>query len=459
MIVFAGGIPTLYAQTGVRGVPLALLVTAAAVAVLLVGYVAVARRLSHSAPFYAVWTTLGRPAGVAAGVLGLLVYAAIGASILGLSGAALAAQFGGPWPVWAAVTLALVAVLNGSPAALNTGVIAVVQLSAITVIALVDVVALLTPADGVLSAGPWAPASLPVASLGLVAAFGIASYLGLDVVPAFAEEARTESTLARATAGAVLFTGLFYAVSAYAAAVAVGPARVAGLGGGVGQLLPFGFLQDRWWPLGAVLAGLGGVVLIASIAAAMVAFGTVFARYVYGLARDEVLPRRLARVGAGQREGAPVGGAVLYGLVGGVLLVVFVAAGADPVTGMFTWLSVIAAVGLLVLLIGANVAALAYFHRRRAGVSWRVRVGFPVLAVVVGVAAFVVTVSHLDALLGVRSGSPLVWLVPGVCAIAVGVGVGRALRMRRSNPVAFARVGQRPDPFAAPDRQLSGLGV
>ena len=458
LIVFAGGIPALYGRTGATGVPLGLLLTAAAVGLLLVGYVAVARRQRHSAPFYAVWAVgLGRPAGVAAGVLGLVVYAAIGASVLGLSGAMLAAQFGGPWPLWATVTLVMVAALSGT-SALNVRLLTVVQVSAIAVIAVIDVVALLSPAQGRLSAAPWTPSSLAVDGLGLVLALGFAACVGLESVAAFSEEARAGSTVGRATSGAVAFAGLFYAVSAYAVAAAVGPAEVVAAEG-AGLLLPFGFLQELWWPLGVLLAGLGGVLLIASVAAAMLAFGNVFARSAFALARDEVLPRRLARVGAGRGEGAPVGGAVAYVVVCAVLLAGFAAAGADPVEGMFTWLSVIAAVGLLVLLTGANAAAVAYFRQRRSGIPWRIRVAFPLAAIGVGVAAFVVTVSNLDALVGVRSGSAVVWLVPAVSVVAVLAGVWRAVRMRRTNPHAFARVGQRPDPFATPDRQLAGLGA
>ncbi|MDQ7904683.1 APC family permease [Phytohabitans sp. ZYX-F-186] len=455
MIVFAGGIPALYGQSGVVGVPLALLLAAGAVGVLLVGYVAVGRRQRHSAPFYAVCAAgLGRPAAVAAGVLGLVVYGAIGASILGLSGATLAAEFGGPWPVWAAATLLVVAGLGGV-SAVNVRLLTVVQVPTIAVLAAVDVVAVLTPADGALSAALWSPASLAGGGVGLVVALGFAACLGLDVVPAFSEEARGEATVARATAGAVVFAGLFYALSAYAVAVAVGPARItAGAGGGV---LPFGFLTQRWWPLGALLAGLAGVLLMASIGVAMLAFGNVFARYVYSLARDGVLPAGLARVGAGRNEGAPVGGVVVYAVAGGLLLTVFALVGADPVDGMFTWLSVIAAVGLLVLLTGANLAALTFFRRMPAGAPWLVRVGFPLLGVAVGGTALVVTVSHLDSLVG--SGSGLVWLVPGVCVVAVLVGVGRAVWLRSTNPLGYGRLGQRPDPFTVPDRQLSGLGV
>src|SRR5215475_13974177 len=100
MVVLVGGIPAMYASTGIDGVPLSFVVIGAVVALLVCGYVAMAGHLRHPAPFYAfVGQGVGPTAGVAAAAVALLSYNCIQISLYGLIGPSLAGVLGGSWQV------------------------------------------------------------------------------------------------------------------------------------------------------------------------------------------------------------------------------------------------------------------------------------------------------------------------------------------------------------------------
>src|SRR5262249_57349904 len=110
---------------------------------------------------------------------------------------------------------------------------------------------------------------------------------------------------------------------------------------------------------GAGAADLATLLLVTSVLAAMTAFHSTAARYVFALAREQVLPVRLARVSGGIRGGAPLGGSVVQSLVAAVVVAAVAVAGADPVKSMFVWLSTIAPVCILLLLTASSLAARA----------------------------------------------------------------------------------------------------
>src|SRR5688572_8657105 len=91
LIVLVGGLPTMYAATGLVGVPLTFVVLTVVLLPVTVTFPAAARHLGHAATMYAlVAQGLGRVAGVAIGAVALVSYAAIGYSLFGLLGSSLA---------------------------------------------------------------------------------------------------------------------------------------------------------------------------------------------------------------------------------------------------------------------------------------------------------------------------------------------------------------------------------
>ena len=459
MTVLAGSVVATYAGTGVVGVPLSFLVLAVVLAFLTVGYVAMSRHVPHAAVFYALIARgLGGVCGVAGGALALLSYNAIQISLFGLFGYTVAERLGGPWWLWAALAWSVIATLGVLRVVINARVLAWLLIAEVGVIALFDLGAFLHPADGMISVVPLRPSQLVVNGLGGVLAFGIAAFVGYEEGPVFGEEARSRAAVSRATFAALGFLGVFYAISSWALAVAVGPGQIVAKARDPQANLPFSLLGETF---GTAVAWLGTVLLVTSVFAAMLSFHNVVARYLFGLGRERVLPARLARTRTGTRGGTPVGGSMVQSAIAAVVVAAFALAGADPVTGLFTWFASMAAVGVLVLLVATSAAARVFFRRgggRNEG-PW-VRVGAPVLGLLGGAVVLAVTVANLDSLMSIPTGSARMLIIPGVVAVTLVVGLVWGLLLRRHRREVFDQISRgRPDPLAVPEYRLADVDV
>lgn len=458
LTVLVGGIVSTYALTGVVGTPLAFAVIMVVLGLLAVGYVAMARHVVHSAPFYAQLAQAVSPAvGVAGAAVALLGYNAIQISLYGLIGVTLAEMFGGAWWVWAAVIWAVVAVLGRLRGVSNAKILGALLAVELGIIVLFDLAGFANPAEGSVSLVSLQPSSLVVAGLSGALAFSMAAFVGVETPLAFGEEARTGKEVGKATFVGIAFLGLFYLITAWAYATAVGPGQVADAARDPGRA-PFAVLDSVY---GAGISTVATVLLVTSVVAAMLAFHSAVARYAFALAREGVLPSGLAKVSDGATGGAPLGGSLLQTVVAAVVVGVFVLLGADPMAVMFTWLSTIGAVCVLVLLVSSSLAALSFFAAGRgAGESALVRRVFPTLGGVTGALTIVFMISNLGSLLGTPPGSQLPWLVPGLVVVTALAGLAWGRRLRTNRPEIYAQLGNgTPNALTVQDQRLATLEV
>ncbi|MEV4417853.1 APC family permease, partial [Catellatospora sp. NPDC049609] len=430
LTVLVGGMVATFAATGIVGVPLSFLVLGAVLWLPAVGYAAMSRRVGSAAPFYAVMARgLGPASGVTAGTVALVAYNCIQVSLYGLLGHTASGLVGGPWWGWSLLMWAVVAVLGLAHVELNAKVLLAALAVEVVLILLFDVVAIASPAGGSLDTGPlFDPATLLVDGVGGVFALGIAAFVGFETAPIYAEEARSERAAGRATLAAVVFLGGFYAVTALGLTAAVGPAAV--VDAARAGLLPMGVIQQRF---GGLFADLTTALLVLSMFAAALSFHHSIARYTYAMARENVLPGRLARTSGGVRGGTPVGGSVVQSVGAFAVIVGFAAAGVDPFTGLFVWLSTIGALGVLTLVVATTVAVLAFYRTEPAAPEplWT-RTVSPLLGLLAGGAVLVVVVVNTGAVLGTAPGSALA-AVPALvipAAAAPGWGGGPGLNGR-----------------------------
>ena len=459
MTALVGGILTTFALTGVVGTPLSFVILMVALGLFSVGYVAMARHVPHAATFYAFFARgLGRVWGVSASFVALLSYNCIQIGLYGLIGATLSAQLGGEWWIWALAVWAIIAVLGLLHVTFNAVVLAVVLVCEIVVITLFDLASFVAPADGSISMTPLLPSSLFVDGVGGVFALSVAGFVGYELAPVFGEEARNRESVPRATFWSLIFIGLFYAVSGWAMAVSVGPSRVGATAADPASGLPFSIIEQHY---GKPLAYIATLLLITSIFGAMLSFHNGVGRYVFGLSREGVLPQVFSRVGlSANRAGAPIGGSVPQSAVALLVLAVAVVLRLDPVKVLFTWLVTVAAVGVMVLMLGTNFAVIGFF-RRGGGTresAWQ-RVLAPVLGAIALGGILLITVANLASLVGAEPGSPVPYIVPGVIAVAAILGAvwGVALRAR---PEVYNRIGVgEPETLAVLETDLSHLRV
>jgi amino acid transporter len=224
--------------------------------------------------------------------------------------------------------------------------------------------------------------------------------------------------------------------------------------------LPFAVFEVRTGPATA-LASIA--ILVLAIVAAMVSFHHGVARYVFALARERVLPGRLARVGLGKakRGGAPVGGSLVQSAAALGVIMVVAATGADPLGVLFTWLSTLAAIGVLALLTMCSWAGLRFYaNGGGTNESWVFRTLAPALGIITGSTMLGTLVLNVSALLGVPPGDPLTLLLPSVIGVAFLAGSTWSLRIRRSKSEVWAGIGRGiPEPLAVPDQRLADLTV
>jgi amino acid transporter len=444
-----GGLVAAYGF-GVVAVPAACVVVMAGWGLFTVGYVAVSRHVPHAGPFYAqIARGLGPAWGVAGAAVALLAYNAIIFCLYGLLGATLAGFLGGSWWVWALVAWAAVAALGLAHVRLSAGLLKVLLALEVLVAVAFAVVGLTHPAGGHLSWAPLSPAHLTGAGLGGVFALIVASHLGLETTLAFGEEARSHRLLARACLFGVVVLGCLLMFCAWALAAVSGPDRLATISADT----VFGTLGRH---LGLLVLVLGEVLLVTSILAAMISVHQTVARYVFVLAREDVLPQRLGRVRRGL--GVPVGGSLVQSSIGLAVIGVWTLLGADAMV-LFSWLAALAAVGLMALMVTACAAAWRFFHHGGGGnESVFTRMIAPVGGMVAMGVLLAVTVSNLYVLVGTSSESGVVWLLPGLVVGASVAGLVWGVVVQRRHPGQVLGRGE-PDPLAELSHHLVDVKI
>jgi amino acid transporter len=443
LTVLGGGVTTTFAVTGNVGVPLSFLVLAAALALFAVGYAAMSRHVANAGAFYSYLAKgLGRIWAVAGAFVAVVSYNAIQIGLYGLFGAAtnlFLAAYGIDVPWWICALLALVVVgaLGVLRVDLNASVLAVLLVLEVLAVILYDIGAFGNPASGVPTEG-LSPAALFTPGVGAVFTFGIAAFIGFESGAIYSEECRDPRvTVARATYIALAFTGIFYALSAWAMTVTVGTANLQTAAIENGPGLVFIALADHWGP---IVADIANVLFLTSIFAALLSFHNSVARYLFALGRERVLPAGLARVGA--RSGGPVTGSIVQTGTAVVVVAVFALAGTDPLLQMFTWLSGMAALGVVLLMAGTSAAVVGYFRAHPDAASPLQRLIAPGAATLVLLVIVGLLIANFDVLLGADPTSPLRWLLPGLIGLAAVAGALWAAYLRSARPTVYGGIGR-----------------
>ena len=464
LTVIAGGSTSAFSVTHVLGIPFGFVVLAAILAVFAVGYAAMSRYINNAGAFYAyIAQGIGRPAGVGASILALIAYNAMQIGIHGMLGfqvSLFVEEKTGvevPWWIPVLVAIAIVGVMGVNRVDLSAKVLGVLVLLEFAVVIVFDVVAFANPAEGV-TVAPLTPAALFVPGVGAVLAFGIAAFMGFESAALYGEESKDpRRTIPRATFLAVGVIGVFYALSSWALALAIGPEKIhdpAGIGPDeAGPPLVFGFVAPH---LGTLWVDVTSILFITSVFAAVVSFHNAVARYAFSLGREGVLPRGLASVR--RDSGAPWAGSVAQTVLAVVVGAVFAIGEScwDPENGpyavltLFTWLTNLGAFGLVLLMVLVSVAVVGYFRRDPRDVGVWSRLLAPVLAVLGLGTVWVLILVNWDVLLGQTESTSTTFVLPAVLLVPAAAAVVWAVWRRGARPEVYRRIGHGAEDTAAP---------
>jgi len=219
---------------------------------------------------------------------------------------------------------------------LNAKVLGVMLGIECLIIAIMDVVFVAKPGPQGVSFHAFLPSSVPTAGAGAAFCFLVASFMGFESAPVYAEEThRPAKSIGRATYWAVGIIGVFYAISTWAMTVAIGPDKIVGAAGDSlqngGNLL----LDTSAAKINVFFSEVGNVFLITSLFAALLSFHNAVARYFFAMGRERLLPQALGRTNSS--SGAPALGSLLQTLIAAAVVISFAALKKDPILTLFTW--------------------------------------------------------------------------------------------------------------------------
>jgi amino acid transporter len=415
LTVIAGAVPIGIIAGNGAGFPASYVISAVILALFAVGFVAMTPHVPQAGAFYSyVNRGLGRGTGLGAAMLALLTYITIQGAVFGFVGQAISDLLGRygvaspPWWVWTAVVIAIIGFLGYRHIDLSSKVLGLLLIAEVAIVVILDV-AIIGQGGGEegLSSGIVDLSEITSGSPALGLMFAIAGFIGFEATAVFRDEAREpERTIPRATYLSLAIIGVFYALSSWAIVSAWGDAgaveRAAADPGGM-------VVETTDIFLGTLAADVLNVLLVTSLFACALSFHNVLARYYFNLGNTGVLHSGLGS--AHTRHASPSSASLTQTVISLALMAVCVIAGLDPVLEVFTWLSGIATVGIVGLMLLTCAAVLVFFRRTRVDTRlWQTLIA-PALGFLGLAAVLVVLVQNLALLMG------------GSTALGVGAGV------------------------------------
>ncbi|AKR54917.1 amino acid permease [Youhaiella tibetensis] len=440
----AGGVPLSMLLGNGAGIPATFILVTVLLLLFAVGYVAMSRHVRNAGAFYAYTTRgLGGVAGGAAAIIAIVSYNCMQIGVFGLFGAATSGLLAGwginlPWWVWCYVGIALVAVLGYRRVDISAKVLTVLVVLEYLVVLILDFAIIGQGGDSGLSLAPFTPAQFFQGSPAIGILFCFAAFIGFEATTIYSEEAKEPvRTVPRATYISVLLIGVFYMFTSWLMANGAGVDKLVGEIGGLADPTTFLFtLSDRY--VGGWLTQLMSILFVTSLFAGVTAFHNGVARYMYVAGREGLLP---AGVGVTHRQfQSPHVASVIQTIIAVAVITLFAVTGQDPVLNLFSWLTNVGTLGIIVLMAATSFAVVAFFSRN-AGLEPNALKAW-ILPVVSGL-AFLVVIFQIVINFGNLSGASgfLGWFLPSIVLIAAIVGAILAVGLKSRSNAAFEALG------------------
>lgn len=440
----AGGVPLSMLLGNGPGIPLTFLLVTAILLLFSVGYVAMARHIRNAGAFYAYTAQgLGGMMGGAAAMVAILAYNAMQIGVFGLFGAATSGLFASfglalPWWVWTYVGIAIVAVLGYRRVDLSAKVLTVLVVLEYLVVLVIDAAILLKGGDSGLSAAPFTPSAFMSGAPAIGILFCFAAFIGFEATTIYSEEAREpHRTVPRATYISVVIIGLFYMLTSWLMVIGAGVDKLVPELQGLQDPTTFLFgLADRY--VGHGIGTIMSILFVTSLFAGVLAFHNGVARYMYVAGREGLLPKSVGVTHPVFQS--PHVGSVIQTVIAVLVIALFAFTGQDPVLALFSWLTNVGTLAIILLMAFTAFAIVAFFSRNRGLESntlvttiLPVITGVVLLAMVIYIAVNFGTIAGASGVLAV--------VLPGLVVIAALIGFVLAARLKGADSAGFARLG------------------
>jgi len=393
LIGITGAVPVAMLLGNGAAVPGAYLAVGITLLIFSVGYATMSRSMTNSGAFFAyVGKGLGVNAGVAAAFAALVAYVTIQLAIYGFFGVVVsgfAAGFGLdlPWYVWSLLVWVIVSalsLLSVDVGAKVLGVMLVLELL-VLIVAAVAILANGGP-EGWNFGASFNPTEIFeggfAGTAGIALAFAFASFIGFEATAIYGEEAKDpKRTVPIATYVSIGIISVLFALVSFAMVTGMGASQVSdkvielsgGLADPAGVL--FGLTEQY---VGSWLTVAMGILVITSLFAGLLAFQNAASRYFFALGRGGVLPQAMAKT---NKAGAPVNGVIVTSAIAALVMIIFAVAGLDPFANLFSWMSSITVIAIVLVEILVSFAVIRYFMTHEGGNVWSTKIA-PALSIV-----------------------------------------------------------------------------
>lgn len=441
----AGGVPISILLGNGAGIPGAFVVVMALLLVFAVGYLAMARHVKNAGAFYSFASqAFGGYVGGPAALIAMLSYNAMQIGVMGLLGVATAGLFAPlgldlPWWVWSFVGIAATGFLGYRHVEVSARVLTLLVIAEFVIVFVIDLAVLFAGGDSGLNMQPFTSQAFFSGAPAIGILFCFAASLGFEATTIYAEEARDrERTVPRAAYLSILIIGIFYAFTSWCMVMASGMDKVVGEVGALPDPTAFLFvLADRY--VGHGISTLMTVLFVSSLFACVQAFHNSVARYFYVAGRERLLPAALGQTHV--KYHSPHIGSVVQTIIATIVVAYFAFAQLDPVLNLFSWLTNLATLGILVLMWLSSVAVMVFFAKNKSEAkSPIVTTVFPALAVL----SYAVVIYQIVINFGMLAGTDgmLAWFLPSLIGVAAVVGLICAAALRGSNRALFDKMGR-----------------
>lgn len=446
------------------GIVTTFLAAALVLLIFAVGYVAMSKHVTNAGAFFSYVTLgLGRPLGLGTATLAIFGYTAIQLGLFGGFGyygsTLVATWFGIEAPWWICSFLAIAGCLAVSMNSIRAGArVLTVLLTVETGVIVVLNIAILfnspTPVKE-FSFDPFAPSTLFAGALGVALMFAHASFIGFEGSAIYGEEARDpKRTIPRATYISVIFMGMFYAITAWLIINSLGIDNAVAVAQEHSGDLIF-VVSDT--VLGSYMTGIFHVLILTAMFAAILTFHNNIARYLFSLGRQGALPKALGS--CHPKNQSPRLANLVQVISVAIGVSVFAIFQLDPYNALFTWMTGIGAVGIMLLQFIAGIAIFVFFRRYNVDK----RIWNTIVAPLLGVAGLLVflyyTLTGIDVLLG--TGGALAAFLVGLTFFAFvgGAAWGFAAEKWFPNVYARLRIGMETTVDERTDVKATVLGI
>jgi len=373
--------------------------------------------------------------------MALVTYSAVQIAVYGLFGVFMAGAMAPvvelTWWVWSFAALAVVHLCGQRNIAFSGAILGICMIAEIAILLLLDL-GIVFVGGGPEGFGltSFAPSTVFTPGLGVALVFVVGSFIGFEATAIFGEEAKNpEKTIPRATYVAVLLITLFYAFSTWAIVQFYGPSAV--------QATAAAGLETFYFTAAGKVLGpwssqVMNALLITSLFACVLSFHNTLNRYFFALGREGLAPKVMGKVHP--THGSPYVAGALQSAIAAVVLVLFILAGADPYTVVFSWMSALAVIGILAVQVLVSVAVILFFRRTKTGHGrWTTTIA-PILALAGLVGALLLVTANLSLLSG--SESLIVKAFPYLMVLVGLLGAAFATQIKKAKPDLYASLGR-----------------